>query len=790
MPAQQVSGDAGPLFDTCEGSNGMRTSPMKSICVRLPGAIALLGISGAVSLPGCCPCPYAQPVQGAASHTSSSSGTSVAAPSVNYQWQSVVILGGGFVTGVIFSPVEKDLIYTRTDIGGAYRWNPADSTWTPITDMLGPADSGLLGIDSLAPDPKDANKVYLAVGMYTASWAGNGAMLRSSDRGNTWSRTDMPIKMGGNEWGRSNGERLAVDPNDTKILFFGSRRSGLWKSDSGSEKWEQVSSFPNKEESMSVGTMFVVFDAKSGSPGKPTPVIYAGWASTKDPSLYRSIDGGGNWSPVPKQPKGLMPSHAEFDKNGALYLSYANQPGPGEETTGGIWKYESKADVWTEITPLKPTNDDKFGYGGVSVDTQHPGTLMAVTMDRWTKGDEIFRTVDGGKTWAGVQAKAVRDDDGAKYLFWGKDKPSSVGWMGDVDIDPFNTSRAFYVTGQGIWMTTDASNANADKPTHWKFANRNLEETVAQSLISPPAGPTLLSGVGDICGFRHDDLKAPSPDGMFSNPICGGCSGLDYAESKPEIVVRVQSTDPDKAKGALSTDSGKSWTPFGLHTKGWGGQVALSADASTILWAPKEGSAVVSRDKGATWTRADGLPEPAKVADWAPVTLRIAADRVNPKKFYVYDAAGGKAYVSDDGAQHFKATASNLPALPEYSLTPASIRPVPGKEGDVWISTGKDLYRSTDSGRTFPAVNGIDEAKGVGFGKAADGKSYPAIYVAATMGGTYGFYRSDDEAKSWVRINDDQHQYGGPTIIIGDPRKYGRVYVGTAGRGIVYGDPK
>jgi len=178
---------------------------------------------------GCCPCQYAQSsAQSPGPQASKSTTSSGPAASVSYNWKNVVILGGGFVTGIVFSPVEKDLLYARTDIGGAYRWNPADNTWIPITDMLGPVDANLLGIDSLATDPKDANKVYIAAGMYTAGWAGNGAMFRSSDRGNTWQRTDMPIKMGGNEWGRSNGERLAVDPNDTNILFFGSRRAGLW----------------------------------------------------------------------------------------------------------------------------------------------------------------------------------------------------------------------------------------------------------------------------------------------------------------------------------------------------------------------------------------------------------------------------------------------------------------------------------------------------------------------------------------------------------------------------------
>ena len=47
----------------------------------------------------------------------------------------------------------------------------------------------------------------------------------------------------------------------------------------------------------------------------------------------------------------------------------------------------------------------------------------------------------------------------------------------------------------------------------------------------------------------------------------------------------------------------------------------------------------------------------------------------------------------------------------------------------------------------------------------------------------------DDEAKTWTRINDDQHQWGLILQIAGDPRMYGRVYVGTHGRGIFYGDP-
>jgi xyloglucan-specific exo-beta-1,4-glucanase len=62
------------------------------------------------------------------------------------------------------------------------------------------------------------------------------------------------------------------------------------------------------------------------------------------------------------------------------------------------------------------------------------------------------------------------------------------------------------------------------------------------------------------------------------------------------------------------------------------------------------------------------------------------------------------------------------------------------------------------------------------------------VFAVGIKSGTYGIFRSDDAGASWTRINDDAHQYGMVGTISGDPRIYGRVYVGTEGRGIVCGD--
>ena len=124
--------------------------------------------------------------------------TAVAAAADSYTWKNAEIAGGGFVPGVVFNRGAKDIAYARTDIGGAYRWNPGTSRWVPMLDWVGWTNWGWSGVLSIAADPVDTNRVYAAVGMYTNGWdPNNGAILRSSDKGATWQVTELPFKNGG-----------------------------------------------------------------------------------------------------------------------------------------------------------------------------------------------------------------------------------------------------------------------------------------------------------------------------------------------------------------------------------------------------------------------------------------------------------------------------------------------------------------------------------------------------------------------------------------------------------------
>lgn len=147
--------------------------------------------------------------------------------------------------------------------------------------------------------------------------------------------------------------------------------------------------------------------------------------------------------------------------------------------------------------------------------------------------------------------------------------------------------------------------------------------------------------------------------------------------------------------------------------------------------------------------------------------------------------------MSSDGGATFAATAAT--GLPKG---PVRFNAVPAREGDIWMAGGSSsdvygLWHSTDSGATFEKVPAVQEADTVGFGKASPGNTYPAIYLNAKIGGVRGFFRSDDAGATFLRINDNRNQYGSAnTVIAGDPNVYGRVYVGTNGRGVIYGDIK
>jgi xyloglucan-specific exo-beta-1,4-glucanase len=708
----------------------------------------------------------------------------------HYVWRSVTVGAGGFIPGIVFSRLENGLAYLRSDMGGCYRWDDSQKQWIPLYDSFG--ESSYFGGESIALDPIDPNVVYVAAGMYRSD---PSAMLRSRDRGRTWDVFPVTFRMGGNEDGRGVGERLAVDPNDNSILYFGSRHDGLWRSTDFAQTWQRVSSFPLMGRG-NAGLSFVVFDPKSGARGSPTPTLFVGSADRGSQHLFRSDDAGNTWKSVVGEPKPqFLPAKADIDNNGILYITYSNGVGPNGVTDGAVMKLDTKSGQWTDITPDKRSDRGPGGYCGLSLDRQHPGTLGVTTMNRWGPSDTVWRTTDGGQTWMDIYAKSQRDVSASPFLLWGKDQAKLGWWMAAFAIDPFNSDHAVYATGATVFATDDFSNVSKDQPTHWYPWVKGIEQTAVLTLMSPTSGAPLLSGFGDIGGYVHDDLDVSPPRGMYENPQYTNTNTLDYAGDQPNVIVR--SGRPAQGQAALgySLDGGHSWQPlvvpadstqqnFGRRRRGASAAVITSADGATFMVMTRTPS--ITRDDGKTWTKVQGLPPAAH-----PI-----ADRVDPKTFYAIDFNSRKFYISSDAGATFAITESQgLPSdlRGDVPNSPESAWPLSatvGKQGDLWLITRQGLFHSSDSGKTFAKVDGGLRVEMISFGKAPEGKDYPALFAIGTMNRLRAVWRSDDAGASWVRVNDDQHEYGRRfRCIAGDPRIFGRVYIGTDGRGILYGEP-
>jgi hypothetical protein len=431
----------------------------------------------------------------------------------------------------------------------------------------------------------------------------------------------------------------------------------------------------------------------------------------------------------------------------------------------------------------------------VAVDSRDPRVVIASTYGRMNGNggeDDIFRSIDGGATWkpvfggnAAAGGAGTFDDALAPYV-----TRTPIHWMFDIEIDPADSKHAMFTTGYGGWETFNLTDMDANQPTRWSVMSSGIEETVPLELCSPTKGAHLISAVGDYGGFTHWDLDKPAPEGASEPPIFNNTTGVACAENKPEVVVRVgvSSHHHPGLNISYSLDSGRTWQPPATmpQPNSLAGSTAVSADGTTWVWTPQGSPAYVTRDNGATWTRAQGVPD----------NTRLVADRVNPGKFYAVSLFEGKLYRSTDGAATFT---ERVLALPDGLPTRGNrgdnrggqdrLYATPGKEGDLWIAAFHGLYHSKDFGETFTRMEGVSEVHAFGFGKAAPGADYAALYLVGVVNGQRGILRSDDAARSWVRINDDRHRWGLLLQIAGDPKQYGRVYVGSHGRGIIYGDP-
>jgi hypothetical protein len=648
---------------------------------------------------------YVQVTAAEAGHASSSQTFAVhvvsKTDSGNYNWSSAKIGGSGYVTGEVFSKIEPNVLYAMTDMGGAYRYDFSRDYWVALTDEAtssssaysatspnGPGD-GATFVTGIMPDPVQPGRVYMAAG----SSATNAAIYRSDDYGANWQRFPEPgISMNGNDGNnRSTGPRLAIDPKNNNIIYYASQSAGLWKSIDAGQTFARVAGSAGTP--VYYNTTFVTFDPNSpvDASGNSTRIIVGtiGATSTTPPtvtvdplqqrpykSLYITNDGGSTFTQLPGQPAanptrqygGFVAEHPAWDWNGNLVVAYAEfslnnfgQVGSNSNFAldGRLYSFNVNAGTSANITPqnvytkqypdLTPAQIasgqvmQRGGIGGISVDPERPGVMVASSFHRHQDFSEevVWYTNDYGASWKVIHSETVGKMDyrGVGYVDKNNGWGSAVHWAFDVQINPYDSNMALFNTGCGVWMTKNLEVADQpitkDNQVVWGFWDDGIEQTADLSLMSPThTDDYLISTLGDwgvmawgkdyTVSPKNTQVNAESPvqpvkyldpafdaagnprydldangniqkqvePGHFERWING--SNMDYAGLKQNVLVSTPSgnyQNTNMSAGVISFDEGKTATPLAAplgateptaqNSSGW---ISISADANTVVW--------------------------------------------------------------------------------------------------------------------------------------------------------------------------------------------------------------
>lgn len=633
-----------------------------------------------------------------------------------FTWRNVNIQGMGYVTGLVINPTSPYDVYVRTDVGGTYRFDRENKTWLPLMDMFDTNfSSGGIGVESITVDSL-TNRVYAAVNQNNSTFKDgeklkykySGEILVSNDRGTTWQPTGLGkhnIYVGPNQAYRSDtGERLAVDPNKSELIYFASRRDGLWRKD-GNADWTRVTGLPEpsslpeyqkdgKDNKDIPGFTFVVFD-KAKSAGA-TQTIYIGVHGS---GVWRSTDGGNSWNNISQQDAN-NPVRAVVASDGTLYVAFGTWGGNGQNTSGSIRKYSNGN--WTSITP----DGEGRVYSAITVQPNQPNTIMAVA-DKF-----VYMSTNGGLSWnKQTMYMGAYDTNNPKD----KINPTAPGYYqsyastgaASITFDPSNFKKAWWTNGWGVASSDDVT---VQTPVY-KWLMNNLEELDSNMVRVPPkpkaqGGADLLSATQDKIGFRHVSryevpTKSISPQNITINPSfkwanpdwkvypvpfphVAGATGMDYSYNNPDYAAFVGFHQWQGFWGihGITSDNGKTWKAFeSIPTEElWksdksgkekayatGGQIAMSpTNPKNMVWAPTWGTWThYTNDGGKTWRLARNLdynppPQPfdeknndhlhyqALPKSWSNTinpwlsSYILAADRKDPqgKTFYYFNVDG------------------------------------------------------------------------------------------------------------------------------------------------------
>ncbi len=450
---------------------------------------------------------------------------------------------------------------------GVYKSTDAGTTWTHLTSGL-PANVGRVGI---AVSPSKPSRVYALVDSDSA----HGGAYRSDDGGATWSRTDGETRIWRRGWYFGG---ITADPKNSDVVYV--MNTSTYRSTDGGKSFDAVKGAPGGDD---YHTLWI-------EPNDPTRMILG-----SDQGVVVTVDNAATWSSWYNQPTGQF-YHIATDERFPYWVYGAQQDSgsasvPSRSRYAGISNWDFRPlDVGGESGSIAPDSKHPHLAYGASVTAErvdtgwefnvdptlnYPGTTWRNTWTLpivfspadpnalYTSHQKIFRSRDGGKTWAIVSPDLSRENEGTPSNLDSATLADNAGLQRhgvvySIAPSPLQAGVIWAGTDDGyLWLTRDAT-------AHWR--NVTPPELTPWSKVGTVEASHFDSHVAYAAIDRHrlEDYSAhiyrTGDDGNTWTPIASGIPDGSFVNVVREDPQRRGLLYAGTEKGVyVSFDDGGQW---------------------------------------------------------------------------------------------------------------------------------------------------------------------------------------------------------------------------------------
>ena len=626
-------------------------------------------------------------------------------------------LDGGTVEGIVIDPTDSNILYANSWGNGVYKSTNGGQNWVNMSEGLATGFIYELAIDPwnhshiLASDyehgvkqsmdggqtwtsvsglpsycvvysidfnPQNPNVVY--VGLREATYYDvdhyvyPGGVFKSTNGGSTWVRKSSGIV---NDYVYD----LAIDPNDTNIIYAAMHRNGVYKTINGGDSWN------SKNVTMIDG------DVRSVQVTPDSSRVYIGFWDGY--GLSYSQNGGESWVSVSStNNSNLFVYEAQVDPHhpSTVYLTSSTGiyrcENPAVSSTCQVIAHEGRFifDLTLDVRgPVNSTGYTKVMYTGLqnfavfkstdagqsfrpSYKDIRANIINAILVDptnpnvQYVSSDArgLFKTVDNGTTWSSLHDSLP------------------IEYINDLALRQLQPNVIFagtkyngiaYSTNYGQnWLSGNSGLSRSDDVSE-AFAAEELPTAEVYSWMDPVDLDNMLAALPSTGGDRSD----------ASNDVTTIGFHLDPAQSQYMFI------GTNNAGVKLSSNGGLSWSASGLS----GGIVTDSlvnpSGTGSKYFISLEGAGIKSSTDMFTWNSLNnGLPQTLKV-------------------YSVANIPGTSTYLAgtDSGIYRIPNTTSSWSLVGLSGLKVTDILVHPSNATWLWATTNKGLYYSTNSGMTW-----------------------------------------------------------------------------------------